>query len=319
MLIAAVIAGFAAIVAAVISVWGMLKAHRKQDGVIDLVDIWVTEAEAVLAEPGVDINELSEVVPDRPVFDIALRNSGDRTAFARRMHLQLSESLRVGELERPEILLSPEFPITEPMEIRAYRLGPTGSYAINLPLEEGCYAHTVNQAVGAGDVDRFVVSLVAQEAERGTDFCQVTLSLDYGRTKKAKGRVTSEPMWVLAYGPPSWERPNVIKQRLSQLADDVRARAPEGGENVGVCFDSHIYPIRTDMENYVAVYETKLQILAALLGRCLGHAADGTRIRGWLAELDIALGEVNDLLRHAADLRASGRHPCRRRATSSPC
>jgi hypothetical protein len=309
MLVAALIAGIAAIVAASIHAWATLKARRKQDGVIDLDHISVTEAEAVLAEPGVDTKVLGEIVPDRPVFDIAVRNYGDRTAFARRMHLQLTEPLNVPALDLPEVFLSPEFAITEPMRIRAYRLGPTGHYAVNVPLREGCYAHTVNQAVGADDVDRFVVSLVAQEAKRGKDFCQVTLSLDYGRTRKARGRATSEPIWVLAYGPPSWESPDVIKERLAQLADDVRELAPEGGENVGVRFNSFIYPIRTDMEDYVAVYETKLQILARLLEKCLMHASDGTRIRGWLAELDSALGDVKDLLRHAADLRASGRHP----------
>jgi hypothetical protein len=308
MLVAAVIAGIAAIVAAAIPAWATLRARRKQDGVIDLVDISVTEPEAVLAEPGVDTHVLSEIVPDRPVFDIAVHNNGDRTAFARRMHLQLKEPLNVPALDPPEVFLS-EHAITDPMQIMAYRLGPTGSYAFNLPLREGCYAHTVNQAVGAGDADRFVVSLVAQEAKRGKDFCQVTLSLDYGRTRKARRRATSEPIWVLAYGPPSWESPDVIKKRLSQLADDVRELAPEGGENVGVRFNSFIYPIRTDMEDYVAVYETKLQILAGLLGKCLMHAADETRIRGWLAELNSALGDVKDLLRQAADLRASGRHP----------
>jgi hypothetical protein len=70
---------------------GNAQGPKKQDGVIDLVDISVTEPEAVLAEPGVDTHVLSEIVPDRPVFDIAVHNNGDRTAFARRMHLQLKE------------------------------------------------------------------------------------------------------------------------------------------------------------------------------------------------------------------------------------
>ena len=309
MLVEAVIAGIAAIVAAAIPAWATLRARRKQDGVIDLVNVAVTEAEAVFAEPGVDTNALSEIVPDRPVLDIAVRNNGDRIAFARRMYLQLKETLHIGALDQPEVFFSPEFAITERMQIRAYRQGPTASYAVNLPWEEGCYAHMVNQAVGAGDADRFVVSLVAQEAERGTDFGQVTLSLDYGRTRKSRRRATSKPIWVLAYGPPSWESPDVIKERLSQLADDVRALAPRGGENVGVIFDFAIHPIRTAMEDYVAVYETKLQILVRLLRMCLMHAADETLIRGWLAELDSTLGDVKDLLRHAADLRASGRHP----------
>jgi len=39
------------------------------------------------------------------------------------------------------------------------------------------------------------------------------------------------------------------------------------------------------------------------------HAADAKPIRGWLAELDSTLGDVKELLRHAADLRVSGRHP----------
>jgi hypothetical protein len=308
MLVAAVIAGTAAIAAAAITAWATLRARRKQDGVINLVNVSVTEAEALLAEPGVDTHVLSEIVPDRPVFDIAVRNNGDQTAFARRMHLQLEEPLNVPALDPPDVFLS-EHAITSRGRIVAWRRGPSDGYAVNLPLQKGSYAHMINQAVAAGDVDRFVVSLVAQEAERGKDFCQVTLSLDYGRTRKGRGRATSEPIWVLAYGPPSWESPDVIKERLSQLADRVRELAPEGGENVGVRFNSVISPIRTGMEDYVAFYETKLQILATLLGKCLMHAANETRIRGWLAELDSALGDVKDLRRHAADLRASGRHP----------
>jgi hypothetical protein len=168
---------------------------------------------------------------------------------------------------------------------------------------------TINQAVAAGNVDRFVVSLVTQEAEIGKNFYQVSLSLDCGRIRKGRRQATSEPITVLAYGPPSWESPDVIKERLSQIADRVRELAPEGAEEVGVLFNSVVHPIRTGMEDYVAFYETKLQILAAALRKCLNHAADETRIRGWLAELEIAVVEVKDLLRHAADLRASGRHP----------
>jgi hypothetical protein len=308
MLLAAVITGIAAIAAAAIPAWAALRARKKQDGVIDLVGVSVTEAEALLAEPGVDTNVLSEIVPDHPVFDIAVCNNGDRTAFARRIHLQLKEPINVPALDPPCVFRS-EHAITSRGRIVAWRRGPSDGYAINFPLQEGSYARTINQAVGAGDVDRFVVSLVAREAERGKDFCQVSISLDYGRTRKGRRQAMSEPIWVLAYGPPSWESPDVIKERLSQLADRVRELAPEDAENVGVRFNSVIFPIRTGMEDYVAVYETKLQILATLLGKCLRHATDETRIRGWLAELDSALSDVTGLLRHAANLRASGRHP----------
>jgi len=288
----AVIGGIAAIVAAAIPAWAMLRARRKQDGVIDLVGVSVTEAEVVLAEPGVDAHVLGEIVPDRPVLDIVVCNDGDRTAFVRRIHLELEGLLSVPAMDPPVVLSLPGAAITDPLPARERRLGPSGSYAVNFPLQEGCYAHTVNQVVGAGEMDRFVVSLVAQEAERGKDFYQVTLSLDYGRTRKGRRRATSEPIWVLAYGPPSWESPDVIKERLSQLADDARELAPEGGEEVGVLFNSVVYPIRTGLEDYVAFYKTKLQMLAAALGKCLRHAADKTRIRGWLAELDSAADEV---------------------------
>ncbi|MBT2524030.1 hypothetical protein J7E91_00940 [Streptomyces sp. ISL-99] len=49
--------------------------------------------------------------------------------------------------------------------------------------------------------------------------------------------------------------------------------------------------------------------LAAALTTCLKHAADETRIRGWIAELESAVLGIEDLRRRAAALRASGRHP----------
>jgi hypothetical protein len=308
-MLGAVIAGIATIVAAAIVAWATLRPRRQLGGVISLEDVSVSEAETVLAEPGVDAHVLGATVPGRPVLDVAVRNDGDRTGFVRRMHLELQGLLYVPAIDPPIVLPCPGVAITGPLPARERRLGPSGSYEVNFPLQEGCYAHTVNQAVAAGDVDRFVVSLVAREAEWGKDFYQVTLSLDCGRTRKGRRRVTSEPIWVLAYGPPSWERPDVIKERLSQIADRVRELAPGGGEEVGVLFNSVVYPIRTGMEDYVAFYETKLQILAAALRKCLTHAADETRIRGWLAELERNAADVEDLLRHAADLRASGRHP----------
>lgn len=305
----AIIAAIATIVAAAIAAWALHRARWQKDEVISLVNVSVADAEAVLAESEVDTHVLGAIVPGRPVLDIVVHNDGDRTGFVRRIHLELKGLLSVPAIDPPIVLSCPGVAITSPSPVRERRLEPSGSYAVNFPLQEGCYSRTVNQAVAAGDVDRFVVSLVAREAERGKDFYQVTLSLDYGGTRKGQRRATSEPIWVLAYDPPFWERPDEIKEGLSQIADQVRELAPEGGEEVGVLFNSVLYPIRTGMEDYVTFYETKLQILAAALKKCLMHAADETQIRSWLAELEHTAVDVEDLLRHAADLRALGRHP----------
>ena len=307
--VGAVAAVLAAVLAAVVAAWATLRARRKPGGVISLVDVSVTDAEAIRAEPGADAHVLGELVPDRPVLDIAVRNDGERTAIVRRLHLELEGFLYVPALDPPVVLPFPGAAITGTLPAQERRLGPSGSYAVNFPLREGSYARTVNQAVAAGDVDRFVVALVAGEAERGKDFYGVRLTLDCGRTRKrGKRPETSEPLRVLAYGPPAWESPDTIKERLSQIADRVREVIPEGGDEAGVLFNAAVHPVRTGMEDYIAFYEAKLQILTTALRECLKHAADETRIRGWLADLETAAAEVENLHHHAADLRATGRH-----------
>jgi hypothetical protein len=137
-----VIAGIAVIVAVAIAAWATLRARRQMGGVISLVDISVTEAEAVLAELGVDAHVVGDIVPERPVLDIAVRNDGDRTGFVRRIRLELEGLLSVPAIDPPLVLSFPGEAITGPLPVRELRLGPSGSYAFNFPLREGCYART---------------------------------------------------------------------------------------------------------------------------------------------------------------------------------
>ncbi|MGW1097195.1 hypothetical protein ACWD5W_15580 [Streptomyces sp. NPDC002455] len=299
----------ATVLTAVIAAWATLRARRKRGGEVTLVDVSVGEGEAVLAEPGADVQLLGEVVPDRPVLDIAVRNDGDRKGFVRRVHVELKGLLYIPALDPPAVLRLPGAPVNSRIRAQERRLGPSGSYAVDFPLAEGSYSRTVNQEVDAGDVDRFVLSLVSREAEQGKDFYQVRLTLDGGRAGRARKRVTSDPITVLAYGPPSWESPEVIKERLSSIADRVREEAPEGSAEVTVLFNAIVHPNATGMEDYVAFYEDKLKVLAAALQECLKHAADETCIRRWLDELERDLIRVEQLRLYAAELRASGRHP----------
>lgn len=150
---------------------------------------------------------------------------------------------------------------------------------------------------------------MATEAERGRDFYGVSLSLDCGRTKRGRASETWDAVRVLAYGPPAWESPDEIRERLTRMADRVRELAPSGGESVGVLFNSTVHPARTAMDDYLTVYENKLKVLSTALGECLKHAADDTRTRTWLTELERATEEIEPLRHHAAALRASGGHP----------
>ncbi|WP_405664136.1 hypothetical protein OG379_18380 [Streptomyces sp. NBC_01166] len=298
----------AAVITAVIAAWATLRARRKRGGEVTLVDVSVGEGEAVLAEPGADAHLLGEVVPDRPVLDIAVRNDGDRKGLVRRIHVELKGLLHVPDIDPPSVVGLP-WPVNGRTRAQERRLGPSGSYAVDFPLTEGSYNRSVSQEIDPGDVDRFVISLVSREAARGKDFYQVRLLLDGGRTRRARERVTSEPMTVLAYGPPSWESPAVIEERLSEIADKVREEAPQGSAEAAVFFNAVFHPHATGMEDYVTFYEEKLKVLTAALRACLKHASDGTRIRGWLDELERDLTGVERLRGHAAELRASGRHP----------
>nr|PPQ58316.1 hypothetical protein C5F59_17770 [Streptomyces sp. QL37] len=299
----------AAVLAATIAAWATLRARRKRGGEVALDGVSVGEGDAVLAEPGAEVHLLSEVVPDRPVLDIAVRNDGDRKGFVRRIHVELKGLLYIPGIDPPSVLRLPGAPITVRTEVRERRLGPSGSYAVNFPLMEGSYSRTVNQVIDPDDVDRFVLPLVATDAERGKDFYEVRLLLDGGRTRRARKRAVSEPMTVLAYGPPSWEDPEVIKDRLSGIADRVREEAPQGSTEVAVLFNAAFHPNATAMEDYVTFYESKLKVMAAALRACLKHATDQTRIRGWIDALERDLIAVEQLRGHAAELRASGRHP----------
>ncbi|MEU8832359.1 hypothetical protein [Streptomyces sp900116325] len=304
--IVSVVGGLAAVIAAAIAAWATLRARRKRDGEVSRLDVRVNESEAILAEQGADVHLLSELVPDRPALDITVSNDGDRKLLVRRIRVELKGVLHVPPVDPPTVLRLPGARMGAVME---RRLGPSGSYAVDFPLQKGSYGKTVNQLIDPGDADRFIMSLVATEAERGADFYQVRLLIEGGRTRRARNRAASEPLMVLAYGPPSWESPIVIKECLSQIADSVREQAPQGSAELSVFFNSALHPNATGMEDYVAFYETKLEILTDSLRACLEYATDEKRIRGWLDELARDLAEVEQLRRHAAELRASGRHP----------
>jgi len=206
--LAAVVGG---LLGAALAAWSLRRTQRIEDKAIRLVDVSVTEADAILAEPGVDAQYMVAIVPEHPVLDITLRNDGHRTAFVRRLYLELK-----GPSFVPAIDDLPPVPAasTATLPVQEPRQPPSFSYAVNFPLRAGCYGHMVNQALAPGEVDRFVVSLVprpdwvhdAQEhAEQGNDFYfyQVTLSLDYGRTRRgSRRRVGSEPLTVLASAHP---------------------------------------------------------------------------------------------------------------------
>jgi hypothetical protein len=195
-----------------------LRARRQEGEVIRLVDVSVTEAEAVLTEPGVDAHVLGEIVPERPVLDITLCNDGDRIAFVRRMYLELKGPIPAPATDPPDVHPSPGAAIAGPLPA-GERQPPSDSYAINFPLQEGYYARMVNQVLAADEVDRFVVSLVAQEeTEQGKDFLlpgDPVAGLRHDQRQKAGHVRTHHSPGV----PPSRESPDVIKQRLSQIAD----------------------------------------------------------------------------------------------------
>ncbi|WP_329570846.1 hypothetical protein [Streptomyces sp. NBC_01361] len=299
----------AAAVGAVIAAWATLRARRKQDGVISVFDVTVMDAETVLAERDADAHVLGELVPERPVLDIVVRNGGDLDGVVRRVQVDVEGLLHIPPIDLPFVLVLPGATITEPLPAQQRSMGPSAAYAANFPLREGSYRHSVNQLIPAGTADRFVVSLVAAEAERGRDFYGVSLTLDCGRSKKGRATTAWESVRVLAYGPPAWESPDEIRERLSRMADRVRELAPSGGDSVGVLFNSTVHPARTAMDDYVTVYENKLKVLAAALGECQKYAADETRIRTWLTELERATEEIEPLRHHATALRASGGHP----------
>lgn len=299
----------AAAVGAVIAAWATLRARRKQDGAIRFVDVTVKDAESLLAEPDADVRVLGELVPERPVLDIAVCNEGDLDGIVRRVRVDVEGLLHVPPIEPPFVLVLPGATITAPCRPQQRRMGPSAAYAVNFPLREGSYRHSVSQLIPAGAVDRFAVSLMATEAERGRDFYGVSLSLDCGRTKRGRTSETWDAVRVLAYGPPAWESPDEIRERLTRMADRVRELAPSGGESVGVLFNSTVHPARTAMDDYLTVYENKLKVLSTAIGECLKHAADDTRTRTWLTELERATEEIEPLRHHAAALRASGGHP----------
>ncbi|MEU2981326.1 hypothetical protein ABZ678_31415 [Streptomyces hirsutus] len=300
------VGGAATVVAAVVAAWAALRSRRKLGGEVSIFDVWVCDSEAVLAEPGTDVQLLNEIVHDRPALDIAVRNDGDRKGLVRRLRVELITSLRVPPIDPPSVI---DMPGPGPWALTERRVGASGSYAINFPLREANYEKTINLEIDPGDVDRFVLSLVATDAARGRDFYNIRLLLEGGKSRKARRRATSESIMVLAYGPPSWESPAAIKEYLSQIADKVRELASQGHAEIAVMFNVALYPSATGMEEYVTFYEKKLRVLVAALQACLKHAANEERIRGWIDELECDLVEIKNLRRYAADLRASGRHP----------
>ncbi|GGL26729.1 hypothetical protein GCM10010095_09740 [Streptomyces anthocyanicus] len=298
----------ATVVAAVVAAWAALRARRKLDGDVSIFDVWVCEGADLLAEPETDVQLLNAIVPDRPLLDIAVRNDGDRKGLVRRLKVELKGALYVPPIDSPSVVRMP-VPVSEPGVMSERRIGPSGSYAINFPLLEGSYGKTVNLEIDPGDVDRFALSLVAKDAARGREFYQVRLFLEGGKGRKVGRQTMSEPMMVPAYGPPSWESPAEIKEYISQIANRVRELAPQGLAEVAVIFNGSFYPHAIGMEEYVSFYENKLKVLATALRACLKHSAHEDRIRGWIDEVERDLTETEQLRRHAADLRATGRHP----------
>ncbi|MBM7171874.1 hypothetical protein JQK87_26460 [Streptomyces sp. G44] len=297
----AVIAAVAAVAAAAIAAWATLRARRKPDGRIRLVDVMVADASAVLAEPEPAARVLDELAPDRPVLDIAVHNDGGQSCLVRRVSLDVEGLVHVPALDLPLVVDLPGGQITDPLPVCERRLGPSGSYHFGFPLREGRHTRGVNQQVAAGEDDRFLLSLTAREAVRGQDFYRVTLSLDCGRTRRGKKTrpLTWKPITVAAYGLPDWETPEVIRERLTYIADRAREVAPGGGDGVCVIFNAMAHPLRTAMTDYVDFYEARLKVLEALLRQCGEHLTDRAAIETRLTALEAALGEVAGLHGHA--------------------
>lgn len=104
----------AAAVGAVIAAWATLRARRKQDGAIRFVDVTVKDAESLLAEPDADVRVLGELVPERPVLDIAVCNEGDLDGIVRRVRVDVEGLLHVPPIEPPFVLVLPGATITAP-------------------------------------------------------------------------------------------------------------------------------------------------------------------------------------------------------------
>ncbi|MEV7197087.1 hypothetical protein AB0N81_35565 [Streptomyces sp. NPDC093510] len=306
----AVIAAVAAVAAAAIAAWATLRARRKPAGRLR-VDVMVTDASAVLTDQEAGVRVLDELVPDRPVLDVAVHNDGGQSCLVRRLSLEVEGLVHVPALDPPLVVDLPGGPLTEPLPVRERRLGPSGSYRFGFPLREGHHARGVSQQVAAGEDDRFLVCLVAQEAVRGQDFYRVTLSLDCGRTRRGRKRqpVTWGPLVVAAHGLPDFETPEAVRERLNRITDRARELAPGGGDGVCVIFNAMAHPLRTAMEDYVALYEAKLKLLEAVLGQCREHMTDRTPVETRLTAIGTALSEVQGLYGHAATLRASAGHP----------
>ncbi|MEV0258798.1 hypothetical protein AB0H82_31625 [Streptomyces sp. NPDC050732] len=310
-MVVAVIAAVAAVTAAVIAAWATLRARRKPDGRVRLVDVMVTDAPAVLAEPEAGAGALGELVPDRPVLDIAVHNDGGQSCLVRRLSMEVEGLVHVPALDVPVVVGLPGGSLTEPLPVQERRIGPSGSYHFGFPLREGRHTRGVNQQLEAGEDDRFLVCLVAREAARGQDFYRVTLSLECGRTRRGKKAepITWDPLVVAAHGLPDWETPQVIRERLGHVVDRAREVAPGGGDEVCVIFNAMAHPLRTALTDYVAFYEAKLKVLEAVLKQCREHVADTAPIENRLTALEATLGEVRGLHEHATALGSSAGRP----------
>ncbi|MFE4675003.1 MULTISPECIES: hypothetical protein [unclassified Streptomyces] len=141
----------AAAVGAVIAAWATLRARRKQDGAISFVDVTVKDAESLLAEPDADADArvLGELVPERPVLDIAVYNEGDLDGIVRRVQVDVRGLLHVPPIEPPFVLVLPGVTITAPLPAQQRRTGPSAAYAVNFPLREGSYRQSVSQLIPA--------------------------------------------------------------------------------------------------------------------------------------------------------------------------
>ncbi|MEV4823261.1 hypothetical protein [Micromonospora sp. NPDC049274] len=144
-----VVAGVSTIAAAAVAAWATLRAQRRRAEVISLVDVLVSDAEVIQAEPNTDTHLVGTIEPDRPVLDVLVRNDGDRPGLLRRIHLDVQGTLRVPTIDPPLVVRFPGGTVTGGEQVMERRLGPSASYAVDFPLQKGRYSSPIRQEIPA--------------------------------------------------------------------------------------------------------------------------------------------------------------------------